>query len=1244
MVLDRSTFLSRSMLRLCLAAVLGSACLAADPAAAAWDPLFRTGQYFGAGFHNSAGGYRYNSPHSLAIADFDGNSLPDIAVGGYAPDIMVLMHETFTSFPQMFPTVLESGSPSSTQVRDVAAGDLNLDGRPDLIWCIEETNSLVRSVVVRLRTSTGFGPPTTYVVDGAVRVAAGDVNGDGRPDVVLGAFTGVEQVGVKVMLSNPDGSLGAPATYAGAISGDVDLPKAMVLADVTGDGIPDVVLSMLVDTGASFESSLLILQGDGAGGFPTALPLVPTETISPSIAVGQLNGDGIPDIAVVAGSLNHVSAYFGTGGGAFQAPVHNTVAITPGSVCAGDVDGDGDKDLVAVTSDPVNVLSSVGLLRNNGNGTFAPAVLYGGLPGAGEAVLADMDLDGRLDLVAAILGGPATQFGGTATDLRTHVVGLLWNDGAGGFRGSVAGPSFVSPQTEAIADFNRDGLPDLAIADASSVWLALGQGTGAFGTPTLVASVPAGVQGLVVGDLDRNGAPDMVVGGNSSPTSILVGNGAGAFSVRSALFNGRPVAIYDGNRDGAMDLLTSSGTSITFHQCSSPDLTSYLPGTSVTASTGVNAVAVGDWNRDGVPDVVAVGNGGIGTFQGQTSGALGAQSLVMGGRVYNAVCAADFNGDGTLDLAARENIAGVTGVGVDFRRRGIDVFSGVGDGTFTLAYSAPTLECRGGTIASADVNLDGKPDLVVGGVTDAINNAAPVSSFDLLLNAGDAQFGASVSYALGSVPAGASSPRGFAFGDVDRNSVPDVIAPVLSGPSTFAYHSVLATPPARSTLLRQATLYPTVTGPSSVALGDVNRDGRLDVVVGAQNTDPGVALFLGTSTGALGTNTTLPQSGNAGTVKLADLNRDGILDLVTSRAGITTPRVSTMLGVGNGTFGARNDYFLAANEDFEIGDMNRDGFPDVVTSAHDSIRVLLAPPPGGTFVGGASLSLAGATISDIDLADLNRDGYLDVVVAAGTVKVLYGTSSGNLMSPVTLTAPLTNCQTLAIADINRDGFLDIVASSGTVYDVIWGASVSPFTTFASTTLPFGALDLNAGEAAADGKPYLYLTRNADGLEVYSVSPAGVLTSAASQSFVVPTPYRVALGDLDRDGMLDVVITGSGSSQIAVLLHGLSITTAVETPPAAAPRIDLRQNYPNPFNPRTTIRYTLSRAERVQLRVFDVRGRFVTTLRDGSEPAGERRVEWDGRDREGQPVASGVYLYRLTTESGEAQSRRMLVVK
>ena len=237
--------------------------------------------------------------------------------------------------------------------------------------------------------------------------------------------------------------------------------------------------------------------------------------------------------------------------------------------------------------------------------------------------------------------------------------------------------------------------------------------------------------------------------------------------------------------------------------------------------------------------------------------------------------------------------------------------------------------------------------------------------------------------------------------------------------------------------------------------------------------------------------------------------------------------------------------------------------------------------------------------------------------------------------------PLTSCTALATGDLNRDGFLDIVANNGIVYYVIWGASASPFSTYATTTLVFTAYDMKVGEAEANGKPFIYAS-GVDRVAVLSVSQLGALGVVGSYT-VNASADRLALGDLDRDGLVDVVSIGFEVPTVAVNLHGLSTVTGIETTAPAIPRVSLRQNYPNPFNPRTTIRYGLPRAERVQLRVFDVRGRLVATLRDGAEPAGERHVEWDGRDREGRPVSSGLPL-PASQRSRAGRSRRMVVVK
>jgi hypothetical protein len=145
-------------------------------------------------------------------------------------------------------------------------------------------------------------------------------------------------------------------------------------------------------------------------------------------------------------------------------------------------------------------------------------------------------------------------------------------------------------------------------------------------------------------------------------------------------------------------------------------------------------------------------------------------------------------------------------------------------------------------------------------------------------------------------------------------------------------------------------------------------------------------------------------------------------------------------------------------------------------------------------------------------------------------------------------------------------------------------------------------------------------------------------------FVTNTPNTLALGDLDRDGGLDVVTVGSGGSFVSVNLHGSLNVTAVDAPAPELPRVGLRQNYPNPFNPSTTIRFSLRDPDHARLQVYDVRGRLVATLADGLRAPGEHYVRWDGQDRQGTAVASGIYFYRLETRSGFTESKRMVLVK
>ena len=104
-----------------------------------------------------------------------------------------------------------------------------------------------------------------------------------------------------------------------------------------------------------------------------------------------------------------------------------------------------------------------------------------------------------------------------------------------------------------------------------------------------------------------------------------------------------------------------------------------------------------------------------------------------------------------------------------------------------------------------------------------------------------------------------------------------------------------------------------------------------------------------------------------------------------------------------------------------------------------------------------------------------------------------------------------------------------------------------------------------------------------------------------------------------------------------------VTTSVDNDELLPNQFDLRQNYPNPFNPSTTISFALSTATEVSLDIYNLLGQTILTLSDQIESAGEHVITWDGRDASGEPVASGVYLYRLTTDNGTL-SRKMLLIK
>eukprot|EP01035_Chromulina_nebulosa_P021038 gene21038-27264_t len=838
--------------------------------------------------------------------------------------------------------------------------------------------------------------------------------------------------------------------------------------------------------------------------------------------IGDIDGDGKPDIAVTNISANTVSVYRNTSSsgsitsGSFATAVTFATGTSPISVAIGDIDGDGKPELVVANAASANV----SVLRNTStsgtitSGSFATQVNFATGTSPHKIALGDIDGDGKLDIAVP------NQTASTVSVLRnTSSSGTITS---GSFATQVTFSAGTNPFSVGIGDIDGDGKPDMAVANSVSNNVSVYRNTstsgtitsGSFATPVTFATTnPLFV---ALNDIDGDGKADMAVTNNTSSTVSVFRNTSTSGSITSGSF-----------------------------------------ATQVTFATGVTPVymAIGDINGDGKPDMAVAnyGSASVSVLRNTsssgsiTSGSFAAQVTYATGTQPFSVAIGDLDGDNLPDIVAPNQISGTVSV-----IRNNPTFLPT-----TVTSVNPTAANPGATVTLTGTSFSATPanNIVYFGATRATVTASSTTTLT------------------------ATVPLGATYNRVSVNNTASALTGYSQYPFLPTYHNS-AFVPATVNFNSQVT-FSAGTSPAGIALGDIDGDGKPDMVVAGAGSNT-ISVYHNTSSsgsvtsGSFATAVTFATGSQPNGIAIGDLDGDGKPDIVVGNNGsanISILRNTSSSGsITSGSFATQVTFATGTSpRSVAIGDIDGDGKPDLVVAnfASNIVSVFRNTSSSGSITSGSFATgvtfATGSFPRSVAIGDIDGDGKPDLVLAnslSNTVSVLRNTStigtvtSGSFATQVTFAAE-NNPYDIAIGDIDGDGKSDLAVTNNQTHNVsiyrntstsgtITSGSFAAHVTFATGTLPFG---VSIGDIDGDGKPDLAVanisTSNVSVLRNTSSSGSITSSSFAPQVTFATGSFseKVAIGDIDGDGRPDLAVANNGSANVSVLRNNpLSPTT------------------------------------------------------------------------------------------------------